>query len=124
MKKKIAKQWVEALRSGEYKQANGRLCDGGTKFCCLGVLTELFIQHKHENTKLGQYKYGWETSSITGRISFKGETALLHKEVKEWSGMDTLDGSLYDSTQLTRLNDDGYKFEQLANIIEERYKEL
>ncbi len=34
----IKAKWVEALRSGEYKQGIGLLrdCDGG--FCCLGVL--------------------------------------------------------------------------------------
>ena len=37
MDKKLKAKWVKALRSGEYKQANGALRDG-SGFCCLGVL--------------------------------------------------------------------------------------
>lgn len=40
--KKNRKIWVEALRSGKYEQAAGRLCTvgdagHGAEFCCLGV---------------------------------------------------------------------------------------
>lgn len=36
-----AKKWVEALRSGEYKQGRGQLCDMKGRFCCLGVACDL-----------------------------------------------------------------------------------
>ena len=40
MKPEIKKLWVDALRSGTYKQGFGRLkTDQG--YCCLGVLTQL-----------------------------------------------------------------------------------
>ncbi len=40
MKKQILDDWIVALRSGEFKQAQGRLKkDGG--FCCLGVVCHL-----------------------------------------------------------------------------------
>lgn len=39
--KTITKQdWIDALRSGKYKQASGRL-KGPDGFCCLGVACEL-----------------------------------------------------------------------------------
>lgn len=34
------KKWVEALRSGKYKQGKEALCFGD-KYCCLGVLCEI-----------------------------------------------------------------------------------
>lgn len=45
MKKEVAKAWVEALRSGKYKQGKGwlRQEEPGVEptFCCLGVLCDL-----------------------------------------------------------------------------------
>lgn len=40
MNEKIKKKWVDALRSGKYKQGREQLRDGD-KFCCLGVLCEV-----------------------------------------------------------------------------------
>lgn len=40
MNKDIKEQWVEALRSGEYEQGRGTLCQDN-KFCCLGVLFDI-----------------------------------------------------------------------------------
>lgn len=40
MKKDIAMKWVEALRSGKYKQTRGTL-KNNEGFCCLGVLCEI-----------------------------------------------------------------------------------
>ena len=38
----VKRKWVRALRSGEYRQANGSLVTGNdvieTRYCCLGVL--------------------------------------------------------------------------------------
>jgi len=35
------KEWVKALRSGEYKQGQSYLRSRDSKFCCLGVLCDL-----------------------------------------------------------------------------------
>lgn len=47
MSKKVKRAWVKALRSGEYKQGMGHLCqasaDGTDRFCCLGVLCDIMI---------------------------------------------------------------------------------
>lgn len=40
MKKEIADKWVEALRSGRYKQCKSWLRDNDG-FCCLGVLCDI-----------------------------------------------------------------------------------
>lgn len=41
MNPEIKTKWVEALRSGEYKQGVGWLKTADGKMCCLGVLVEL-----------------------------------------------------------------------------------
>lgn len=49
MKPDIAKKWTEALRSGEYEQCTLQL-KKGEGFCCLGVLTDLYIK-EHEDAR-------------------------------------------------------------------------
>lgn len=50
MKKKDKDRWVKALRSGDYEQGKGHLCqfddDGNAKYCCLGVAYEVFNGEK------------------------------------------------------------------------------
>lgn len=42
MNKKIAMEWVSALRSGDYKQGRDKLYDLKTdSYCCLGVLQKI-----------------------------------------------------------------------------------
>lgn len=42
MNAELKAKWVEALRSGEYRQGEGRLYDNATNtFCCLGVLCKI-----------------------------------------------------------------------------------
>ncbi len=43
MNERIKKLWIESLRSGLYQQGNGRL-RVGDKYCCLGVLCDLYDQ--------------------------------------------------------------------------------
>lgn len=40
MRARLKAKWVEALRSGRYRQAQGALYRG-TKFCCLGILCDV-----------------------------------------------------------------------------------
>lgn len=40
MDQTLKKQWIEALRSGEYKQTKKVLCSTVGGFCCLGVLAD------------------------------------------------------------------------------------
>jgi hypothetical protein len=45
MDAELKRKWVEALRSGKYEQASGKL-RVGNKFCCLGVLCDLVDPEK------------------------------------------------------------------------------
>ena len=38
---KIKETWLEALRSGKYKQTHGKLKARNGAFCCLGILCEI-----------------------------------------------------------------------------------
>lgn len=52
MKKNIKKQWLAALNSGKYKQGQEELLyiddDGDKRYCCLGVLCNLWAREKHK----------------------------------------------------------------------------
>lgn len=54
----VAKRaWVDALRSGEYKQAQAQLCTNDGKMCCLGVLYDVAIDGVWEVDDYGP-RYG------------------------------------------------------------------
>lgn len=41
MDPELKQKWVDALRSGKYKQGNGWLRDEKDRYCCLGVLADV-----------------------------------------------------------------------------------
>lgn len=115
MKEDIKDLWVEVLRSGKYKQIHGSLVkDGG--FCCLGVLSE-----------------------ISG-VDYNRHEAYLGHDVIKWSGMGTNDGmfktdEMCSPSTVAKLNDgangmgivakfEAYSFDQIADVIEEKWEEL
>lgn len=99
MKKQHAKKWIKALRSGEYKQAQGFLEHKG-HFCCLGVLDNLYpkmnLSGGHEGYLDNFFKIGLNSSS--------GYLIESH-----WS--------------LAELNDNGYTFDEIADVIQIEYVE-
>lgn len=148
MKKAIADKWIKALNSNRYLQAQGRLCRNGYKndsFCCLGVLTDLYIQDKHKNTKNGKHTCGWDTQTeFNKRIyAFEGETENLPDKVQRWAGMKSnfgellhgkkrlniqlgidLDGDPIEYDSLIDLNDSGKSFKDIAQIIKKYWRYL
>lgn len=142
MKKNIAKKWVEALESGNYRQVDGvlkkRVNDKQCGYCCLGVLCDLYIKE----TGKGQWSKGGDDE---GDRHFTGKNKAstdLPKEVVKWAGMASDGGTL--NTQLTKeaedylgkkylkiannlieLNDDfKYNFKQIAKVIKEQAAKL
>ena len=100
MKKDIRDHWVQALRSGDYKQSQWKLRDGDT-FCCLGVLCDL--GNGGGSWDGNEYLLGGETNDtvLPGPI-------LKHCGLTE-----------NDTDALMALNDeDGQDFNQIANYIE------
>jgi hypothetical protein len=74
MKKEIKKRWVDALRSGEFRQGRRYLKRDG-KYCCLGVLCE--IQNSAED-KDSQFPSGIFLNSVGIRVSFAKTLAEMN----------------------------------------------
>jgi hypothetical protein len=98
MKPEIKKLWVEALRSGKYKQGKYHL-HTGDKYCCLGVLCDIS-----------------PFPLVTGE-------KLPSIEVLEWSGLPDSNPDVWiknDLVPIARVNDcvKGYGFKRIADLIE------
>lgn len=86
----VIRRWVDALRSGKYKQGEGALVtvefpeDGGERkeyHCCLGVLCELAAEAGVATRSESSVKAhgGW--------VTFNGETGMPDYKVMEWAGV-------------------------------------
>lgn len=149
MKEKIKTLWTEALRSGEYKQGKEQLKTDAAeghkdKFCCLGVLTDLYCKDKgvswEEATELARNPDEWNKAKAI---------AYMPECVADWAGfleselsdqgddgldvhvtpIDTADLLLkWNSTQASSINDTYMRnpefkkfgsFDDIADLIEE-----
>jgi hypothetical protein len=108
--------WIEALRSGDYKQCTGYLQsireEHGIGYCCLGVACEVYIKCG------GDLK----TEFVHEYVNYGKDNQLLPRKVKEWLGIKTTDGEFInedgENSRLTDTNDGGATFEEIARIIE------
>jgi len=136
----VIKQWVDALRSGEYEQTIGKLgrADNytdhhGFKYrsghCCLGVLCELAV-------KAGVADRHAPVDMALSGIAYDGELNTLPPRVQNWAGLDSNnptvghlivyadeDGKTEQATDmLSTLNDEFNKsFAEIADAIEATY---
>lgn len=80
MNPEVKKLWIDALRSGEYKQTKGILRREGGKggYCCLGVLCDL-----HAKQGLGNFKDSNAYADGLGEES----SAFLTLGVVRWAGL-------------------------------------
>jgi hypothetical protein len=118
MKPEIKAEWLDALRSGEYQQASGKLYDAQTGgYCCLGVLCDLAERRGIVS----------RTADGDGTVFFGSAHAIVDDDgVQEWAGLvspnpevpdpDYVDGKF--KTSLAGLNDEGKTFAELADMIE------
>lgn len=119
MNPKIKKQWIKALRSGDYKQGKEQLRNGENQFCCLGVLCNL---HAKANSEFAKQQIL--------PSQYDGETGVLPLSVMKWAQIDFANPVVRykgHEVSLAELNDGGYigcrlekpkTFKQIANIIE------
>lgn len=106
MKKRIKKKWLEALRSGDYKQTTGALrikTDDGFTYCCLGVLEQI------------------RCDDVEGK-RFPANCSVLTKSTVEWAGLSESDPELGDYSAVD-CNDGTFNlksktFKQIADRIE------
>lgn len=110
MNAEIKQRWLDALRSGKYRQGSRVLRSESNKYCCLGILCELVDPAGWRPTPVPSLS-GMAYEYITGgshNVSMPSirtlESAELEPEIAE---------------KLARLNDDGMSFSDIAKYIEE-----
>lgn len=109
MSKELLMRWANALLSGEYKQTQYVLCRGDStkgedeEFCCLGVLWDLAGDTWQEEVDLV------EADSV--RWSVPGARPSSPAPLPETLVTYT------DQRRLSKLNDEGYSFEDIAAYL-------
>lgn len=142
MKPAIKQLWIDALRSGDYRQGRGCLSADG-KFCCLGVLTDLAVKagvvQIFDEDQIGRVSYRSIGSNDVPEV---GIYAIM-PAVAEWAGIEAGDefpvmplprpfetprmdadgfGVSVIRKSLVQLNDGArYDFNQIADVIEEQF---
>jgi hypothetical protein len=122
MNAELKAKWIAALRSGDYKQGRSRLAtvDGG--YCCLGVLCEVLELPKKR---------------VEGGYEFAGLSCVLSYSITEPLGIDSIGsfepdegderamgvrtGEVCQAASLAMLNDSGYSFAEIADMIEKYF---
>lgn len=122
MNPEIAEKWAADLEANADKQ--GRHClhykkDGKDLFCCLGRLCELAIADGV------QVKVSVSESFERPHFSYGNNKLQLPHEVKQWAGMKDNDAKAAltkksDKVWLSKLNDDGVTFPEIAKLIREQ----
>ena len=104
MNAEIKQKWIVALRSGKYQQGFNRL-RSNDKYCCLGVLCDL--------SGLGW----WEDDDyLDTRASLPSQVIRLCDLHREGDEVSVELGPLKKT--LSSLNDAGFTFDQIADIVE------
>lgn len=108
MNETIKARWIQALTSGEYEQGKGKLLTNDGKYCCLGVLTDLYC--KETKQEMSNY------------VMHFGGNDTLSREVQEWAGLDNKDIHSHNQyvagKHLSDWNDTvGKTFAEIAEMI-------
>lgn len=131
MNPEVKELWLSALRSGEYVQGKNLLHksypkkpDKADEFCCLGVLCDIAVKNGViPEEDLNILSTGDEVEDYNYHAYDSG-TAFLPKVVQEWSGV-LSDNGEYPAEgrprSLVYLNDDGFPFASIADVIEENF---
>jgi len=119
MNPEIKKQWVDALRSGKYKQGRDYLRNKRDEFCCLGVLCDLYAQ-----------KFNIPWSNERERFELNRAYVVLPSNVVKWAELPDYDPQVNGSSLATwndgYVNEDGETYDiepkdflTIADMIEE-----
>jgi len=121
MKQGILKEWLAALRSGDYEQGNGYLRTSADEFCCLGVLCDL--AHKAGVVSCEVSEDGADASYRYGGIHGLGD--FLPQEVRGWAQLDDWDVIVdapstygHGRTTVSKMNDNDSSFADIADALE------
>ena len=107
MDKALKAKWLEALRSGKYKQGRKKLRSEDDEFCCLGVLCDISGQGQWKLEPSSYCYYKEEERDFYGLPSF----------------MVNIDGARGVWGELVTMNDiDKLSFPEIAEWIEKNIK--
>jgi len=122
MKPEIKEPWIAELRSGNIRQGYGVLHDARTDaMCCLGVLCHLA---KQAGVSVDDVR------TDTQYVLYDNCSGYLPESVQEWAGLTSSNPTVLEDELLTRaiatlgdgtlakMNDDGFTFDQIADLIE------
>ena len=125
--------WVDALRSGEYKQGKFALHTEQEEYCCLGVLCSVYQREigglDVNSTKAAPQYLAGDRREVKQYV-YNESSVNLPLVVKNAIGLRAGTGEFYDDnlggwTSLVCLNDEeNWSFEQIADLIEKRPKRL
>ena len=102
--------WIEALKSGKYKQVSGAMTrDDG--YCCLGVASKLYQEMENKYYTISGWSFPEEEGPPVPEELYGGDEELYHEEDK------TVEGWL--PSKLAGMNDNGSDFVEIANWIKE-----
>jgi len=149
MDPEIKANWLAALRSGEYTQAEGQLHDGGNKYCCLGVLCVVgelewqrydvldldgkpylsFLPPLFARTIFKEALYphyldeGVNSPPVAVSSSDFADAEKVKTSLERYGELIVQDDAAWyaRSVNLTSLNDAGATFKEIANIIEREF---
>ncbi len=135
--------WVARLRSGQDTQGTGALrrldADGVSKLCCLGVACEIKVkqgtlERREDHTALNgtvTYTYGTATEyrhsdqnsaslprSVADEIAADGGYLRTNPAIPDPGGIEEFPVSEVPTVSLAELNDSGFTFAQIADLIE------
>lgn len=117
MNPEVKAKWLEALRSGKYKQGTGMLRTLVDSFCCLGVLCKV-----HEKEAAGTWVS--ENNGYAYSDGRKADKGVLIDSVMDWAGLrgcaPIVEYAPGEFGTLSYLNDFGMKFEEIADLIEKQ----
>jgi hypothetical protein len=121
LKPEVKTAWIEALRSGDYKQGRGLLCNAKDQMCCLGVLYDVGVDGDWSLDK-GAADNGEDVWGIRERMhSFYGDGFFYEVNASELpqTVLNKVGLEEYQQDQLIQLNDaEKRSFKYIARYIE------
>jgi len=117
----IKQKWVDALRNGNYKQGSNFLRVDDC-YCCLGVLCDIMGGNWDYDKGLNECKH-------KNNDTLNPESTYYYIDYKDITDNVLLPSSLTtqcklpskDQQRLATMNDEGFTFKQIADVIEKDY---
>ena len=124
MNPEVKVKWLEALRSGEYRQTKGELRSSGDRFCCLGVLSDLYRKEVEGSWEF--YRHGESRYSMVNQSGSDAATVDLLPCIRDWADLEGRNPVVHIAKgecdfvpiTLAELNDEGMSFNEIADIID------